>query len=354
MGKNDDADSGASSNDDRSMGSDTDKLEDQVEGQQEDQEESETRSGFWGKLRSGLKKTRTQLAEGVGNLILGEREVSEEVLEDLETALLLTDVGVETTQSIMQDLAQQVARRELNNTRALHASLSKLLQAKLQPLERRLEIVHQPHVIFFVGVNGVGKTTTIGKLAKKLQRQGKSVMLAAGDTFRAAAVEQLQAWGERNDVPVVAQSQGSDSASVVFDAVQSAQAKGIDVLLVDTAGRLQDKAQLMEELKKVHRVVTRLDPNAPHDVILVLDAGVGQNALSQVSLFHEAVSLSGLVITKLDGSAKAGVMFAIAQMAQAQSMDLPIYFIGVGEAIDDLREFDGRDFVAALLEPLSE
>ena len=316
--------------------------------------EEDKKGGFWGKLRSGLSKTRTQLAEGVGNLILGEREINDEVLEDLETALLLTDVGVETTQSIMQELAQQVARRELNNTRALHGSLSKLLSAKLQPLSQPLQINHQPHIIFFVGVNGVGKTTTIGKLAKKLQKQGKSVMLAAGDTFRAAAVEQLQAWGERNDVPVIAQGQGSDSASVVFDAVQSAQAKGVDVLLVDTAGRLQDKAQLMEELKKVHRVVQRLDADAPHDVVLVLDAGVGQNALSQVSLFHEAVSLSGLVITKLDGSAKAGVVFAIAQLAAKEAMDLPIYFIGVGEAIDDLREFDARDFVDALLEPITE
>ena len=309
------------------------------------------KKGFWSKLSGGLKETRSQLAAGVGNLILGEREISDEVLEDLETALLLTDVGIETTQSIMEELAQQVARRELNNTRALHASLSKLLSAKLVPLAKPLELSHQPHVIFFVGVNGVGKTTTIGKLAKKLQGQGKSVMLAAGDTFRAAAVEQLQAWGERNDVPVVAQSQGSDSASVVFDAVQSAQAKGVDVLLVDTAGRLQDKAQLMEELKKVHRVVQRLDEGAPHDVILVLDAGVGQNALSQVRLFDEAVSLTGLVISKLDGSAKAGVLFAISAM---QDIEVPIYFIGVGEAIDDLREFDPHDFVDALLEPVGQ
>ncbi|MEM7098905.1 MAG: signal recognition particle-docking protein FtsY [Pseudomonadota bacterium] len=316
-----------------------------------DSSSEETKTGLFGKLFKGLKKTRTQLAEGVGNLILGEREINEEVLEDLETALLLTDVGVDTTTAIMEELAQQVARRELNNTRALHGSLAKLLTAKLEPMAASFAVTHQPQVIFFVGVNGVGKTTTIGKLAKKLQNQGKSVMLAAGDTFRAAAVEQLQAWGQRNDVPVVAQSQGSDSASVVFDAVQSAQSKGVDVLLVDTAGRLQDKAQLMEELKKVHRVVQRLDDSAPHEVILVLDAGVGQNALSQVSLFHEAVNLTGLVITKLDGTAKAGVLFAISAMPE---IELPIYFIGVGEAIDDLRPFDAQEFVEALLEPLSE
>ncbi len=304
--------------------------------------------GLWGRLRSGLKKTRGQLAEGVGNLILGEREIDEGVLDDLETALLLTDVGVETTAEIMADLAPRVKRKELNNTRALHAALSVLLEARLEPLVRPLEINDkQPHVMFFVGVNGVGKTTTIGKLAKQLQAQGKSVMLAAGDTFRAAAVEQLQAWGERNDVPVVAQGQGADSASVVFDAVESARSKGVDVLLVDTAGRLQDKTQLMDELKKVHRVVQKLDETAPHDVILVLDSGVGQNALSQVNLFHEAVNLTGLILTKLDGSAKAGVIFAIAALPDVK---LPVFYIGVGEAIDDLRPFEAHDFVRALLD----
>jgi len=306
------------------------------------------KKGLWGRLRSGLSKTRTQLATGVGNLILGEREIDDTVLEDLETALLLTDVGVDTTTAIMDDLAQRVRRQELNNTRALHKALGKLLTARLEPLERSLTISNKkPHVIFFVGVNGVGKTTTIGKLAKQLQGQKKSVMLAAGDTFRAAAVEQLQEWGARNDVPVIAQAQGSDSASVAFDAVQAAQARGVDVLLVDTAGRLQDKAQLMDELKKVHRVVKRLDDTAPHDVILVLDGGVGQNALSQVSLFHEAVNLTGLAITKLDGSAKAGVIFAVAALPDVQ---IPIYFIGVGEAIDDLRPFEPAPFVDALLD----
>lgn len=305
------------------------------------------KKGLFGRLKSGLAKTRSQLAEGVGNLILGEREIDDTVLEDLETALLLTDVGVQTTEEIMQDLAGRVRRQELNNTRALHKALSDLLEQRLLPLQKPLQLTAQPHVIFFVGVNGVGKTTTIGKLAQQFKHEGKSVLLAAGDTFRAAAVEQLQEWGLRNDVPVIAQQQGSDSASVVFDAVQAAQARGVDVLLVDTAGRLQAKEQLMDELRKVHRVVTKLDPNAPHDVILVLDGGVGQNALSQVTLFREAVDVSGLIITKLDGSAKAGVIFAIAAL-DAQDA-IPIHHIGVGEGIDDLRPFEAEGFVQALL-----
>ena len=304
--------------------------------------------GIWSRMRKGLAKTRVQLAEGVGNLLLGEREINDEVLEDLETALLLTDVGFATTEAIMTDLAGQVARQELNNTTALYASLKTLLVQRLEPLQRRLEISHQPHVIFFVGVNGVGKTTTIGKLARRFQAEGKSVMLAAGDTLRAAAVGQLKAWGERNDVPVIAQGQGSDSASVVFDAYESARSRHADVLLVDTAGRLQAKTQLMDELKKIHRVIKRLDAEAPHDVILVLDGGVGQNALSQVALFDEAVDLTGLVITKLDGSAKAGVLFAIAAMSD---INIPVHFIGVGESIDDLRDFEADVFVDALLKP---
>lgn len=306
------------------------------------------KNGLWGRMRKGLAKTRSQLVEGVGNLLLGEREISDDVLEELETALLVTDVGMETTQAIMTDLAGRVARRELNNTTALHAALKELLAQRLEPLRAPLDITHKPHVIFFVGVNGVGKTTTIGKLAKRFQAQGKDVMLAAGDTFRAAAVEQLKAWGDRNDVPVVAQGQGADSASVVFDAYESARARNMDVLLVDTAGRLQAKTQLMDELKKVHRVIKRLDEAAPHSVILVLDGGVGQNALSQVKLFDEAVELTGLVITKLDGSAKAGVLFAIAAMPDVQ---VPVHFIGVGESADDLRDFDPAVFVDALLRP---
>lgn len=312
----------------------------------EETTEPQAESGMWRKLRSGLAKTRAQLAEGVGNLILGEREIDETVLEELETALLLTDVGVETTQDIMEALSGRVRRKELNNTTALHAALKELLVQRLMPLQGKLEITHKPHVIFFVGVNGVGKTTTIGKLAKQLQAEGKSVLLAAGDTFRAAAVEQLQAWGARNNIPVIAQGQGADSASVAFDAVEAAQARGVDVLLVDTAGRLQAKEQLMDELKKVHRVVKKLDEQAPHDVLLVLDGGVGQNAISQVKLFGEAVDVSGLIISKLDGSAKAGVLFAVAAV---QEVAIPVLYVGVGEAVDDLREFAAADFVDALL-----
>jgi len=319
------------------------------------EEQTGPRKGVFARLRMGLSKTRTQLAEGVGNLLLGERELDESVLEDLETALLLTDVGVDTTQAIMDELAGRVRRQELNNTRALHKALGGLLEDRINELERAFDpSAATPHVVFFVGVNGVGKTTTIGKLAKQLQNSGSSVILAAGDTFRAAAVEQLQVWGERNDVPVIAQPQGSDSASVAFDALHAAQARGADVLLIDTAGRLQDKAQLMDELKKVHRVVQRLDESAPQDVILVLDGGVGQNALSQFRLFHEAVGLTGLVITKLDGTAKAGVVFAIASLQEKMrkegiDVNVPIYFIGVGEGIDDLRPFQAAEFVEALL-----
>ena len=312
------------------------------------QDEDENKTGLWSRMRGGLAKTRKQLAHGVGNLLLGEREIDEMVLEELETALLMTDVGMETTNAIMADLAERAARRELNDTSALHAALQELLVNRLMPLQKPFEVDNKPHVIFFVGVNGVGKTTTIGKLARRFQAEGKSVMLAAGDTFRAAAVEQLQAWGERNDVPVIAQAQGADSASVVYDAYEAARARAADILLVDTAGRLQAKTQLMDELRKVHRVVKRLDERAPHDVFLVIDGGVGQNALSQVQLFHEAVVLSGLVITKLDGSAKAGVLFAIAAIPE---VDLPVYFVGVGESLDDLRDFDARAFVSALLVP---
>ena len=302
--------------------------------------------GFWRKLKSGLSKTRDQLGAGVGNLLLGEKEIDENVLEDLETALLMTDVGVDATSDIMDELTSRVRRQELNNTRALHGALGRLLQARLEPKEKALTVdrAKSPFVIFFVGVNGVGKTTTVGKLAKKLQSDGLSVMLAAGDTFRAAAVEQLQAWGERNDVPVVAQGQGADSASVVYDALQAAAARDVDVLLADTAGRLQAKTNLMDELSKISRVVARFDDTAPHEVLLVLDGGVGQNALSQVKEFHAAIPLTGLVVTKLDGTAKAGVLFAIAQQTE-----LPIYYIGVGEGVDDLRPFEAQPFVDALL-----
>lgn len=306
----------------------------------------EGRGGFWRRLKGSLTRTRGQLAEGVGNLLLGAKEIDDAVLEELETALLLTDVGMDATHDIMAELTRRVKRRELNDTQALHGALSGLLKDLLAPLSRPLEIpaAERPFVILMVGVNGAGKTTTIGKLAHRFRQEGLSVMLAAGDTFRAAAVEQLQTWGERNGVPVVAQRQGADSASVVFDAVQAARARGIDVLVADTAGRLQAKTNLMEELAKVKRVMSRIDAAAPHEVLLVLDAGIGQNALSQVREFDAAVGVTGLVITKLDGTAKAGVLFAIARQVAK-----PVYFIGIGEGLEDLKPFSADEFVDALL-----
>ncbi|MGA1675154.1 MAG: signal recognition particle-docking protein FtsY [Pseudomonadales bacterium] len=294
------------------------------------------RGGFWGRLKSGLTRTRAQLAQGVGNLLLGRKEIDDQVLEDLEAALLTTDVGVETTEEVMADLTERVGRRELADTIALHEALTALLKSRLEPLsgELRLNSGSTPSVVLFVGVNGAGKTTTIGKLAAQLKASGRSVMLAAGDTFRAAAVEQLTTWGARNGVPVIAQKQGADSAAVLYEAVETARARGVDVLLADTAGRLQAKANLMDELAKIKRVIARLDPAAPHEVILVLDAGIGQNALSQVREFDAAVGVTGLVLTKLDGTARAGVLFSIARQTPR-----PVYYIGVGEGIDALRPF---------------
>jgi len=313
----------------------------------ENETQTATEGGVWRRLRSGLRKTRTQLAEGVGNLLLGEKVIDESVLEELETALLVTDVGVEATDRIMQALKLRVTRRELNDTRALHHALGEELESLLAPLARPFVVKSgaRPFVVLMVGVNGAGKTTTIGKLARRFRAEGRSVLLAAGDTFRAAAVEQLQEWGRRNEVDVVAQQQGADSASVIFDAVQSAKARGIEVVLADTAGRLQAKAHLMNELTKIKRVVSKLDEAAPQEVVLVLDGGVGQNALRQVEEFDAAVSLTGLIVTKLDGTARAGVLFAI-----AQRFSLPVYFVGVGEQVDDLRPFDPKAFVSALLE----
>ena len=314
------------------------------------QPETEKQS-LWRRLKSGLGKTRSQLAAGMGNLILGGKEIDEAALEELETALLLTDVGIDTTREIMEQLTARVRRRELNDTRALYEALAGLLTEVLAPYAGRFAIPRdvRPYVIFLVGVNGVGKTTTIGKLARQLKHQGHSVLLAAGDTFRAAAVEQLSSWGEREGIPVVSQGQGADSASVVYDAVESARSRGVDVVLADTAGRLQAKTNLMEELKKVQRVVGRLQEGAPHQVLLVLDAGVGQNALSQVREFDAAVGVTGLVVTKLDGTAKAGVIFAIVRSLRDSGRHIPLYFIGVGEGADDLRPFEAEAFVAALL-----
>ena len=266
------------------------------------------------------------------------------MLEDIETRLLTADVGVEATAVIIQSLTQKVARKQLTDADALYKSLQAELVAMLKPVEAPLVITpNKPFVILVVGVNGAGKTTTIGKLAKKLQSEGKKVMLAAGDTFRAAAVEQLQVWGERNNIPVIAQHTGADSASVIFDAVQAAKARNIDVLIADTAGRLHTKDNLMEELKKVRRVIGKLDADAPHEVLLVLDAGTGQNAISQAKQFNQTVQLTGLALTKLDGTAKGGVIFAL-----AKQFGLPIRYIGVGEGIDDLRTFEAEPFVQAL------
>jgi fused signal recognition particle receptor len=305
----------------------------------------ESKAGFFARLKQGLSKTSASIGEGMASLFLGRKAIDDELLEDLETRLLTADVGVEATSVIIQRLTQKVARKELADSDALYKSLQAELAAMLKPVEQPLKITSQnkPFVILVVGVNGAGKTTTIGKLAKKLQLEGKKVMLAAGDTFRAAAVEQLQVWGERNKIPVIAQHTGADSASVIFDAVQAAKARGIDVLIADTAGRLHTKDNLMEELKKVRRVISKLDADAPHEVLLVLDAGTGQNAISQAKQFNQTVELTGLALTKLDGTAKGGVIFAL-----AKQFGLPIRYIGVGEGIDDLRTFEAEPFVQAL------
>ncbi len=307
----------------------------------------EKKAGLLGRLGAGLRRTRELLNTDVRDLIASKRKIDDEVLEELETHLLLADVGVEATSEIIASLTERVSRKELTDGEALFNALSEEMRAILTPSSQPLVIdtSKRPYVILMVGINGAGKTTTIGKLAKRFQNEGKSVMLAAGDTFRAAAVEQLQVWGQRNDIPVIAQGSGADSASVIFDAIQAARGRGVDVLLADTAGRLHTQNNLMEELKKVKRVMAKLDPEAPHEVMLVLDAGTGQNALNQAREFHQAVGVSGLALTKLDGTAKGGIVVAI-----ARKLGLPIRFIGVGEGIDDLRPFDADDFVAALLQ----
>ena len=305
----------------------------------------QSKPGFFARLKQGLSKTSASIGEGMASLFLGKKVIDDDLLDEIETRLLTADVGVEATSAIVQNLTQKVARKQLADADALYKSLQEELAALLRPVEQPLKVQAQnkPYVILVVGVNGAGKTTTIGKLAKKLQLEGKKVMLAAGDTFRAAAVEQLQVWGERNQIPVIAQHTGADSASVIFDAVQAAKARGIDVLIADTAGRLHTKDNLMEELKKVRRVIGKLDAEAPHEVLLVLDAGTGQNAISQAKYFHQSVELTGLALTKLDGTAKGGVIFAL-----AKQFKLPIRFIGVGEGIDDLRTFEAEPFVKAL------
>ena len=305
----------------------------------------EQKTGFFARLKQGLSKTSASIGEGMASLFLGKKVIDDDLLDEIETRLLTADVGVEATSVIIKNLTQKVARKQLTDADALYKSLQDELAAMLKPVEQPLKIEarNKPFVILVVGVNGAGKTTTIGKLAKKLQLEGKKVMLAAGDTFRAAAVEQLQVWGERNHIPVIAQHTGADSASVIFDAVQAAKARGIDVLIADTAGRLHTKDNLMEELKKVRRVIGKLDEEAPHEVLLVLDAGTGQNAINQAKQFNQTVALTGLALTKLDGTAKGGVIFAL-----AKQFNIPIRFIGVGEGIDDLRTFESEPFVQAL------
>ena len=307
-------------------------------------QEKPSEGGFFSRLLKGLVKTKQNIGAGFRSFFLGKK-IDDELFEELEEQLLIADIGVPTTTKIINNLTQHATRQQLQNADALYQQLKlemgEILKPVAQPL--RIDTSKKPYVILMVGVNGVGKTTTIGKLARKFQMEGKSVMLAAGDTFRAAAVEQLQVWGERNHIPVVAQSTGSDSASVIFDAMQSAAARNIDVLIADTAGRLQNKNNLMDELKKIVRVMKKYDESAPHEIMLTLDAGTGQNAISQAKLFNEAVGLTGISLTKLDGTAKGGVIFAI-----ADQFNLPIRYIGVGEKIEDLREFNAEEFIDAL------
>ncbi|AOM42102.1 signal recognition particle-docking protein FtsY [Xenorhabdus hominickii] len=307
------------------------------------EQERPTKEGFFARLKRSLVKTRQNLGSGFLGLFRGKK-IDDDLFEELEEQLLIADVGVETTRKIITSLTAHASRKELKDAEALYSKLKEEMSDILAKVDKPLEIEGKsPYVILMVGVNGVGKTTTIGKLARQYQSQGKSVMLAAGDTFRAAAVEQLQVWGDRNKIPVVAQHTGSDPASVIFDAIQSAKAKGVDVLIADTAGRLQNKSHLMEELKKIVRVMKKLDEEAPHEIMLTLDASTGQNAVSQAKLFHEAVGLTGISLTKLDGTAKGGVIFAI-----ADQFEIPIRYIGVGEGIEDLRPFKADDFIEAL------
>lgn len=299
------------------------------------------------RLKAGLGKTRHTLSSGLSTLILGKKVIDAELLHAIESRLLLADVGADTTKKIIEDLTEKTARKQLQDPAALEAALKKELLAILSPCEIPLMIQNdkKPFVVLTLGVNGAGKTTTIGKLAHYYQQEGKKIFLAAGDTFRAAAVEQLKVWGERNSIPVIAQGTGADSASVIYDAIEAAQARQGDLLFADTAGRLHNKAHLMDELKKISRVIKKKDESAPHEVLLVLDASAGQNALNQAKEFHEAMNVTGLVITKLDGTAKGGIVFAV-----AKALSLPIRFIGVGEQKDDLQVFRASDFVNALFD----
>ncbi|HFU1902835.1 TPA: signal recognition particle-docking protein FtsY [Escherichia coli] len=307
------------------------------------EQEKPTKEGFFARLKRSLLKTKENLGSGFISLFRGKK-IDDDLLEELEEQLLIADVGVETTRKIITNLTEGASRKQLRDAEALYGLLKEEMGEILAKVDEPLNVEGKtPFVILMVGVNGVGKTTTIGKLARQFEQQGKSVMLAAGDTFRAAAVEQLQVWGQRNNIPVIAQHTGADSASVIFDAIQAAKARNIDVLIADTAGRLQNKSHLMEELKKIVRVMKKLDVEAPHEVMLTIDASTGQNAVSQAKLFHEAVGLTGITLTKLDGTAKGGVIFSV-----ADQFGIPIRYIGVGERIEDLRPFKADDFIEAL------
>jgi len=315
-----------------------------------EEEQEGDKPSFFGRLKASLSRTKSSIGSGFSSLFRGKK-IDDDLYEELETQLLVADVGMDTTQKIIQQLTDSVKRAQLKDGDALFTELKQQMGDMLHSVEKPLwpqiaeydSQANGPFVILMVGVNGVGKTTTIGKMAKQFQAQGKKVMLAAGDTFRAAAVEQLQVWGERNDIPVIAQHTGADSASVLFDAVEAAKARNADILIADTAGRLQNKDNLMEELRKVVRVMKKVHPDAPHEVMLTVDAGTGQNAISQATLFNEAVGLTGITLTKLDGTAKGGVIFAV-----ADKMQLPIRYIGVGEGIDDLQTFNSESFIQAL------
>ncbi|WP_428773625.1 signal recognition particle-docking protein FtsY [Vibrio sp.] len=308
------------------------------------QEQEKPTESFFARLKRSLSRTKANIGAGFFGLFKG-KQIDEDLFEELEEQLLVADVGMDTTLKIIENLTENASRQQLKDGEALYGLLKQELTEILRPVEQPLQVDSEktPYVILMVGVNGVGKTTTIGKMAKQFQAQGKKVMLAAGDTFRAAAVEQLQVWGERNNVPVIAQHTGADSASVIYDAIEAAKARGVDVVIADTAGRLQNKSNLMEELRKIVRVMKKIDPSAPHEIMLTLDAGTGQNAISQAKLFSEAAPLTGITLTKLDGTAKGGVIFAIADQFQ-----IPIRFIGVGEGIDDLRPFETEQFIDAL------
>ena len=317
--------------------------EETAEAQPIQEQEKPTKEGFFARLKRSLLKTKENLGSGFISLFRGKK-IDDDLFEELEEQLLIADVGVDTTRKIIANLTEGASRKQLRDAEALYGLLKDEMGDILAKVDEPLNIEGKtPFVILMVGVNGVGKTTTIGKLARQFEQQGKSVMLAAGDTFRAAAVEQLQVWGQRNDIPVIAQHTGADSASVIFDAIQAAKARNVDVLIADTAGRLQNKSHLMEELKKIVRVMKKLDEDAPHEIMLTIDASTGQNAISQAKLFHEAVGLTGITLTKLDGTAKGGVIFSV-----ADQFGIPIRYIGVGERIEDLRPFKSDDFIEAL------